>query len=235
MGSESKKLFLVDAMAHVYRAFFAPMPQRLTGPNGTPTNVPFLFGNILKRLIKDYEPKYIGVVFDPPGATFRDKLFEKYKAQRQPMPDDMKVQIPLVRRLCEAMRLPILEERGYEADDLIGTISTQAAKQGFEVLIVSNDKDMMQLVGKNVRTLKTGSGGLKGDILVDEAKVQELLGVPAEKVVDYMALLGDTVDNIPGAKGIGEKGAAELITKYGSVERALAPELPHRRRDRTPA
>jgi DNA polymerase-1 len=231
MASESKKLFLVDAMAHVYRAFFAPMPQRLTGPNGTPTNVPFLFGNILKRLIKDYEPKYIGVVFDPPGVTFRDKLFEKYKAQRQPMPDDMRVQIPLVRRLCEAMRLPILEERGYEADDVIGTIATQAAKQGFEVLIVSNDKDMMQLVGRNVRTLKTGSGGLKGDILVDEAKVQQLLGVPAEKVVDYMSLLGDTVDNIPGAKGIGEKGAAELITKYGSVEKALdhADEVSNKR------
>jgi len=231
MASANKKLFLVDAMAHVYRAFFAPMPQRLTGPNGTPTNVPFLFGNILKRLIKDYEPKYIGVVFDPPGATFRDKLFEKYKAQRQPMPDDMRVQIPLVRRLCEAMRLPILEERGYEADDVIGTIATQAAKQGFEVLIVSNDKDMMQLVGKNVRTLKTGSGGLKGDILVDEAKVLELLGVPAQKVVDYMSLLGDTVDNIPGAKGIGEKGAAELITKYGSVEKALdhADEVSNKR------
>jgi DNA polymerase I len=221
MASDSKKLFLVDAMAHVYRAFFAPMPQRLTGPDGRPTNVPFLFGNILKRLIKDYDPKYIGVVFDPPGATFRDRLFEKYKAQRQPMPDEMRVQIPLVRRLCEAMRLPILEQPGYEADDVIGTIATQAAKQGFEVLIVSNDKDMMQLVGRNVRTLKTGSGGAKGDTLVDEAKVQELLGVPAEKVVDYMALLGDTVDNIPGAKGIGEKGAAELIQKYGRVENAL--------------
>jgi DNA polymerase I len=231
MASGSNKLFLVDAMAHVYRAFFAPMPQRLTGPNGTPTNVPFLFGNILRRLIKDYDPKYIAVVFDPPGATFRDKLFEKYKAQRQPMPDDMRVQIPLVRRLCEAMRLPVLEERGYEADDVIGTIATEAARQGFEVLIVSNDKDMMQLVGKNVRTLKTGSGGAKGDILVDEAKVQELLGVPAEKVVDYMALLGDTVDNIPGAKGIGEKGAAELITKYGSVEKALdrADEVANKR------
>jgi DNA polymerase-1 len=216
-----KKLFLVDAMAHIYRAFFAPMPQRLTGPNGMPTNVPFLFGNILKRLMKDYQPKYIGIVFDPPGATFRDKLFEKYKAQRAPMPDDMKVQIPLVRRLCEAMRLPILEERGYEADDVIGTIATEAAKKGFEVLIVSNDKDMMQLVGKNVRTLKTASGGAKSDVIVDEAKVRELLGVPAEKVVDYMALLGDTIDNIPGAKGIGEKGAAELIQKFGSVEKAL--------------
>jgi len=218
-------------MAHVYRAFFAPMPQRLTGPNGMPTNVPFLFGNILRRLIKDYEPRYIGVVFDPPGATFRDKLFEKYKAQRQPMPDDMRAQIPLVRRLCEAMRLPVLEQTGYEADDVIGTIAAQAAKQGFEVLIVSNDKDMMQLVGKNVRTLKTTSGGAKSDILVDDAKVQELLGVPPERVVDYMALLGDTVDNIPGAKGIGEKGAAELIQKYGSVEKAMdhADEVPNKR------
>ncbi len=99
-------------MAHVYRAFFAPMPQRLTGPGGVPTNVPFLFGNILRRLIKDYQPDYIGIVFDPPGATFRDKLFEKYKAQRQPMPDEMRVQLPFVRRLCEAMRLPILEIKG---------------------------------------------------------------------------------------------------------------------------
>ncbi len=218
-------------MAHVYRAFFAPMPQRLTGPGGIPTNVPFLFGNILKRLINDYQPKYIGIVFDPPGATFRDKLFEKYKAQRQPMPDEMRVQLPYVRALCEAMRLPILEEKGYEADDVIGTIAKQAAKQDFEVLIVSNDKDMMQLVGKNIRTLKTSSGGAKGDVIVDEAKVQELLGVPAEKVVDYMALLGDSVDNIPGAKGIGEKGAAELIQKYGKVETALdhADEVPNKR------
>jgi DNA polymerase-1 len=231
MPSGSKKLFLVDAMAHVYRAFFAPMPQRLTGPGGIPTNVPFLFGNILKRLIKDYQPKYIGIVFDPPGATFRDKLFEKYKAQRQPMPDEMRVQLPYVRALCAAMRLPILEEKGYEADDVIGTIAKHAAKQDFEVLIVSNDKDMMQLVGKNVRTLRTGSGGAKGDVIVDEAKVEELLGVPPEKVVDYMALLGDTIDNIPGAKGIGEKGAAELIQKYGRVEKALdhADEVSNKR------
>jgi len=228
---QAKKVFLVDAMAHIYRAFFAPMPQRLTGPDGSPTNVPFLFGNILKRLIKDYEPKYIGIVFDPPGATFRDDLFEKYKAQRQPMPDDMRVQIPLVRRLCQALRLPILEVQGYEADDVIGTVAVRVAKQGFDVLIVSNDKDMMQLVGKNIRTLKTASGGMKADTLVDEAKVKELLGVSPEQVVDYMALLGDTVDNIPGAKGIGEKGAAELIQKYGSVESALehADEVANKR------
>jgi DNA polymerase-1 len=231
MSSAPKKLFLVDAMAHIYRAFFAPMPQRLTGPGGVPTNVPFLFGNILRRLIKDYQPEYIGIVFDPPGATFRDKLFEKYKAQRQPMPDEMRIQLPFVRRLCEAMRLPVLELKGYEADDVIGTMAVKAGNKNLEVLIVSNDKDMMQLVGKTVRTLRTGSGGAKGDIIVDEKKVEEMLGVPPEKVVDYMALLGDTIDNIPGAKGIGEKGAAELIKKYGSVESALdhADEVSNKR------
>jgi DNA polymerase-1 len=231
MSSAPKKLFLVDAMAHIYRAFFAPMPQRLTGPGGVPTNVPFLFGNILRRLIKDYQPEYIGIVFDPPGATFRDKLFEKYKAQRQPMPDEMRVQLPFVRRLCEAMRLPVLEVKGYEADDVIGTMAVKAGNKDLEILIVSNDKDMMQLVGKTVRTLRTGSGGAKGDIIVDEKKVEEILGVPPEKVVDYMALLGDTIDNIPGAKGIGEKGAAELIRKYGSVESALdhADEVSNKR------
>jgi len=200
MSFGPKKLFLVDAMAHVYRAFFAPMPQRLTGPGGIPTNIPFLFGNILKRLIKDYQPDYIGIVFDPPGATFRDKLFEKYKAQRQPMPDEMRVQLPFVRRLCEAMRLPVLELQGYEADDVIGAIAAQAAKQNVEVLIISNDKDMMQLVNGGVRILRTGSGGAKSDVIVDKEKVKEILGVPPEKVIDVMALMGDTVDNIPARR-----------------------------------
>ena len=231
MSASPKKLFLVDAMAHIYRAFFAPMPQRLTGPGGVPTNVPFLFGNILRRMTKDYAPDYIGIVFDPSGPTFRDKLFEKYKEQRQPMPDEMRVQLPFVRRLCEAMKLPILEYEGFEADDVIGTLAFQAAKKGLDVLVISNDKDMMQLVGKCVRTVRTGSGGAKADVIVDAKKVEEILGLPPEKVIDYMALVGDTIDNIPGAKGIGEKGAKELILKYGSVENALdhADEVPNKR------
>ncbi len=217
-------------MAHIYRAFYAPM-NRMNAPSGIPTKVPFLFANILRRLIKDYQPDYLGIVFDTKGPTFRDKLFEKYKAQRPPMPDDLSVQIPYVRKLCEAMHLPILEFEGYEADDVIGALAAQGAKKQLEVLIVSNDKDMMQLVGNGVRTLRTGSGGAKADIIVDEKKVEEILGVPPEKVIDLMALLGDTVDNIPGAKGIGEKGATELIQKYGSVENALdhAGEVPNKR------
>jgi DNA polymerase I len=230
MPAAPKKLFLVDAMAHIYRAFYAPM-NRMNGPSGIPTKVPFLFANILRRIIKDYQPDYLGIVFDTKGPTFRDKLFEKYKAQRPPMPDDLAVQIPYVRKLCEAMHLPVLEFEGYEADDVIGALATQGAKKQLEVLIVSNDKDMMQLVGKSVRTLRTGSGGAKADIIVDAEKVKEILGVPPEKVIDLMALLGDTVDNIPGAKGIGEKGATELIQKYGSVENALdhAAEVSNKR------
>ena len=230
MSSAPKKLFLVDAMAHIYRAFYAPM-NRMNAPSGIPTKVTFLFSNILRRLIKDYQPDYMGIVFDTKGPTFRDKLFEKYKAQRPPMPDDLSVQIPYVRKLCEAMRMPILEFDGYEADDVIGAMAMQGAKKQLEVLIISNDKDMMQLVGKNVRTLRTGSGGAKADIIVDEKKVEEILGVPPGKVIDLMALLGDTVDNIPGAKGIGEKGATELIQKYGSVEKALdhADEVTNKR------
>ncbi len=226
----TKKLFLVDAMAHIYRAFYAPM-MRMNAPSGIPSKVPFLFSNIVKRLLKDYQPDYIGIVFDTSKPTFRDKLFEQYKAQRQPMPDEMKVQLPYVRRLCDAMRLPILEFDGFEADDVIGTMAKQAAKQKLDVLVISNDKDMMQLVTPGVRILRTGSGGAKADVIVDEKKVEEILGVPPSKVIDLMALLGDTVDNIPGAKGIGEKGATELIQKYGSVENALkhADEVTNKR------
>jgi DNA polymerase I len=215
-----KKLFLVDAMAHIYRAFYAPM-VRMNAPSGIPTKVPFLFANIVRRLVKDYKPEYIAIVFDTSKPTFRDKLFESYKEHRPPMPDEMSVQLPYVRRLCEALRLPIVEFDGYEADDVIGTLAKQGRTRNLEVFIVSNDKDMMQLVDGGVRVLRTGSGGAKADTIVDAKKVEEILGVPPSKVIDLMALLGDTVDNIPGAKGIGEKGATELIQKYGSVENAL--------------
>jgi len=217
-------------MAHIYRAFYAPM-ARMNAPSGIPTKVPFLFANIVRRLLKDYQPEYVAIVFDTRQPTFRDKLFEKYKAQRPPMPDEMGVQLPYVRRLCEAMRLPILELDGYEADDVIGTMAKKAAANKIDVLVVSNDKDMMQLVNPGVRILRTGSGGAKADTIVDAAKVTEILGVPPQKVIDLMALLGDTVDNIPGAKGIGEKGATELIQKYGSVESALdhADEVTNKR------
>ncbi|GAC1662195.1 MAG: DNA polymerase I [Candidatus Acidiferrum sp.] len=230
MPPARKKLFLVDAMAHIYRAFYAPM-LRMNGPAGIPTKVPFLFNNILRRLLKEYQPDYVGIVFDTRQPTFRDKLFEQYKAQRPAMPDELSVQLPYVRSLCEALRLPILEYDGFEADDVMGALAKQAANVNLEVFLITNDKDMMQLVGDSVRIMRTGSGGVKSDVIVDEKKVEEILGVPPSKVVDLMALMGDTIDNIPGAKGIGEKGARELIQKYGSVEEALAhaADVPNKR------
>jgi DNA polymerase I len=229
-----KKLFLIDAMAHIYRAFFAPM-VRMNAPSGLPTKVPFLFNNILQRLLKDYKPDYVGVVFDTSKPTFRDKLFEKYKAHRAPMPDELSQQLPYVRRLCEALQLPILEYDGYEADDVLGALAEQAAKQELDVLLITNDKDMMQLVGDGVRVLRAGTGGIKNDVIVDAAKVKEIMGVPPERVIDVMALMGDSIDNIPGARdpneklepgkrrkaGIGEVGAREIIQEFGSAEEAL--------------
>jgi DNA polymerase I len=216
----AKKLFLVDAMGFIFRAYFAPM-ARLNSPSGVPTKVPYLFGNMLRKLQKEHAPDYLAVVFDPSGPTFRDKLFDKYKAKRPPMPDDLAVQLPYARRMCEAMRLPILEFSGFEADDVIGALAKQGATRGLNVSIVTNDKDMMQLVGGSVRVLRPGGAPDKTDLVVDTAKVEEIMGVPPEKVADVMALMGDSIDNIPGAKGIGEKGAKELIRRFGSAEAAL--------------
>jgi DNA polymerase-1 len=218
--TSAKKLFLVDAMGLIFRAFYAPMPGRFSH-GGIPTKVPYVFSSMLRKLANDYAPDYLAVVFDVAAPTFRDKLFAEYKAQRPPFPEELSVQLPYVRRLCEAMRLPILECPGYEADDVIGALAQQAAKKKLDVFIVTSDKDMMQLVGNRVRVLKPGSGPNKTDLVVDEAKVEELMGVPPKKVADVMALMGDSIDNIPGAKGIGDKGARELIVRFGNAEAAL--------------
>ena len=208
-------------MGFIFRAYFAPM-ARLNSPQGIPTKVPYLFSNMLRKLQKEHAPDYLAVVFDTREPTFRDKLFDKYKAQRPPMPDDLAVQLPYVRRMCEAMRLPILEFRGFEADDVIGALAKQAAKKGAR----SFHRDQRQghdAAGRRKRARAASRRGApdKTDLVVDAAKVEEIMGVPPEKVADVMALMGDSIDNIPGAKGIGEKGAKELIRRFGSAEAAL--------------
>ena len=226
----AKKLFLIDAMGFIFRAFYVPIGTSFQH-NGVPTKVPYLFSNMLRRVTKELQPDYVAVIFDPPGPTFRDKLFADYKAQRQPMPNELFVQIPSVRRLCEAMRLPVIEVAGYEADDVIGALARQSAGRDIDVYIVTSDKDMMQLVGGRVRVLRPGQGAGKPDVIVDAAKVEEIMGVPPDQVTDVMALMGDSIDNIPGAKGIGDKGARDLIRRFGSVETALehASEVQNKR------
>jgi len=209
-------------MSYIFRAYHVPMEQRLTSPQGVPTQATYLFVNMLRKLLREHTPDYIAAVFDWRGPTFRDALFQEYKAQRPPMPDDLGVQLPHIRRLCDGLRLPILEYEGYEADDLIGTLARQAPEEGIETVIVSSDKDMLQLV-------RPPSGDKPGvrvfsptrEKFFDPPQVEEYFGVPPEKVVDVVALMGDAIDNIPGAKGIGEKGARSLILQFGSVEAAL--------------
>jgi len=219
-------------MGYIFRAFFAPM-DRLQTSAGVPTKVPYLFATMMRRLLqsKDLRPDYLAVVFDVMAPTFRDKIFEQYKAQRPPMPEDLGVQIPFVRRYCEAMRFSILEYPGYEADDVIGALAKQAAQEDLDVFIITSDKDLMQLVGGRVRLLNPA----KGDLIVDEKKVEEIMGVPPGKVADVMALMGDTIDNIPGARdpndkpapgerrkpGIGDVGAKQLIQEFGSAEEVI--------------
>ena len=231
MTAKSRKtLFLVDAMGYIFRAYYAPMGERFEH-KGIPTKVPYIFATMMRRLIEGQKPDYLGVVYDTPQPTFRDKLFAEYKAQRAPMPDDLFIQVPFVRRYCEAMRLPILELAGYEADDVIASLARQGVERGLDIFIVTADKDFMQLVDGRVKMLNPS----KGDLIIDEKKVEELMGVPPSKVADVMALMGDTIDNIPGARdpnekpgpgerrkpGIGDVGARMLIQQFGSAEEAI--------------
>jgi len=205
---------------------------------GLPTAAIYVFVNMIKKLRQDFEPRYFAAVFDVSGEVFRDERartmgplrkwdgktqsfvevsYEGYKANRAAMPEDLRRQIPYIRRALEALRIPILEAVGFEADDVIGTLAREAAEQQHEVFIVSGDKDMMQLVTPAVKILNPQ----KDNLILDPAKVLETLGVPPEKVVDVMALRGDAVDNIPGAPGIGDKGSVDLIVEFGSVEAVL--------------
>jgi DNA polymerase-1 len=209
------RLFLIDSMSYIFRAYHA-LP-RLTNHNGLSTHAVYGFNNMIKKLLDTYHPEYVGAAFDLEGPTFRHESFANYKANREEMPADLGEQIPYVRQLLEALRIPVLSHPGFEADDVIGTLARQAAEHDIDVFIVSGDKDMMQLVGDHVSVLNP----MKDDLISDPAKVVEVLGVPPDKVTDLMALQGDAVDNIPGAPGIGPKGAQELIQTYGSVEACL--------------
>ena len=184
---------------------------------GIPTEAVYIFSNMLKRLIDQHRPDYLAAVWEGRGPTFRDELFADYKATRAETPPELIEQMPYIQRWLNAARVPILAYDGYEADDVIGTLAQQAAQRGSEVYIISSDKDLTQLVSDRIFILNP----MKNDLVYDSAVVEELMGVPPQKVIDMMALKGDSVDNIPGAPGIGDKGARELIQQYGSVEAAI--------------
>ncbi len=205
-------------MSFIFRAYHAMARQRgMSTRKGLPTAAIYVFVNMLRKLRDDFSPHYLAAVFDVAAPTFRDQQFKDYKANRSEMPGDLAQQIPYIRRALEAYRIPILEMPGYEADDVIGTLAKKAADAGHPVYVVSSDKDMLQLVNDRVQVLNPP----KDNLICDAAKVEEILGVPPNRVIDVMALRGDSIDNIPGAPGIGDKGSVEIIQRFGSLEAAL--------------
>ncbi len=184
---------------------------------GLQTEAVYIFHNMVRKLKAVHKPEYLAAIFESEGPTFRDEAFEAYKANRTETPPDLLEQIPWIRRVLEAMRIPVLEYPKFEADDVIGTLARRGVEQGAEVAIVSSDKDMLQLVNDHVRMLNP----MKDDLWFDAAETEKFMGVRPEQVADLLALKGDTVDNIPGAPGIGEKGAKDLIVRFGSVENAI--------------
>jgi DNA polymerase-1 len=205
-------------MSFIFRAYHAMARQRgMSTRKGLPTAAIYVFVNMLRKLRDDFSPQYLAAVFDVAAPTFRDQQYKEYKANRSEMPGDLAQQIPYIRQALEAYRIPILEMPGFEADDVIGTLATRGVAEGRHVYVVSSDKDMLQLVNDRVLVLNPP----KDNLICDAAKVEEILGVPPERVIDVMALRGDSIDNIPGAPGIGDKGSVELIRRFGSLEAAL--------------
>jgi DNA polymerase-1 len=213
-----KTVYLVDGSGQFHRAFHAI--RGLATSRGLPTNATYGFTTMLRKLIQDEKPEYLGILFDAPGPTFRHEEYHEYKANRPKMDEDLAVQIPWVRRVCEAFRLPVMEVPGYEADDALATLARLAVEQGLKVVIVSADKDLLQLVTDDVLVLNPGREGT-GATLFDRAAVVEKWGVPPERIADVLALVGDAVDNVPGVPGIGDKGARGLVQEYGPVEAVL--------------
>ncbi len=219
MNKENKdnRLYLLDASSYAFRAYHATIKQGLSNSKGVPTGATMTFVNMIKKLIKEENPSHIAVIWDAPGKTFRHEMFPQYKAQRAEVPSELRLQIEHMRKIVEALNLPSRELEGYEADDVIGAVTKQAIAKGYEVVIVTGDKDLTQLVGPHVRLLDTMK-----DMWTDEAKVKEKYGVGPEKVPDVLGLMGDTSDNIPGVPKVGEKTAKKLIVEYGDMETVLA-------------
>ncbi|MEO7890817.1 MAG: DNA polymerase I [Vicinamibacterales bacterium] len=219
------RLFLIDGSSQMYRAYHAI--RGLTGPDGRSTNAVYGFTTMLRKLLADHSPEFIVASFDLAGPTFRDDMVTDYKANRTPMPSDLAEQVPLVREACEAMGVPILTSERYEADDVIGTLAVQASAAGFEVAIVTGDKDFFQLVTAGIRVFNPRDEGT----WYDAEGVVTKLGVRPDQVLDVMALMGDSIDNIKGVPGIGEKGARELIATYGTLDALIeqAASLPQKR------
>jgi len=209
----AKKLYIIDGHAHIYAAYFAPMRQRLTSPAGEPTKATYIFTTALLGLIQRQNPDMLVVAMDSKAPTFRSEIYPEYKAHRPPMPDDMPVQVERIEQILEAMNIPILRLNGFEADDIIGTLAKKAAAQGYDCLICSKDKDVLQLLDEHISAFD-----IKTDTSTSITTMIEQMGVTPAQFIDCLALQGDTADNVPGIPDVGPKTALAWIQKYGSIE-----------------
>lgn len=214
------RLFLLDAMALAYRAHFAFINRPLINSKGFDTSAVYGFTGALLRLLETENPEHIAVVFDPPGGTFRDEMFQDYKAHRAPMPDGLRAGIPFIKEIVKGFDIPVVEVQGFEADDVIGTLAKQAEAKDVEVIIVSPDKDFRQLLSPHISIMRPARQGEEFERMTID-KFREEYGVEPHQFIDILALLGDTADNVPGVQGIGAKTAPTLIQEYGSVENLL--------------
>jgi len=222
VATMAKRLFIIDGHAHIYAAYFAPMSQRLTSPSGEPTKATYIFTTAILGLIQRQKPDLLAVAMDSKTPTFRNEIYAQYKAQRPPMPDDMPGQINRIEQIMEAMRIPILRVNGFEADDVIGTLAKKAAADGYDCLICSGDKDVLQLL----TAASVGAGcistfDIKTDTSTDVVTMVEQMGVTPAQFVDCLALQGDASDNVPGIPDVGPKTALDWIRQYGSIENLL--------------
>ncbi|MBF0489664.1 MAG: DNA polymerase I [Candidatus Omnitrophica bacterium] len=208
----NQKVFLIDAHGVCYRAFYAV--KALANSKGQPTNAVFGFCNILRKLMRDFQPVYMAACFDVSRRTLRQEKFAEYKAQRQAMPEDLKAQIPVIRDILRAYQIPIFELEGFEADDVMATLATRFSSKDMDVVIVSDDKDLSQLMGEHIHVFSP-----RQEKILTQRDVQEKFGIPSSLIVDYIALVGDSSDNIPGVAGVGPVSAVKLLTTYGSLER----------------
>ncbi len=224
-----ERLLLVDGHSALYRSFYA-LPE-LTTSKGTPVNAVYGFARTLLMALREYPSRYVAVAFDAKGPTLRHAAYAEYKATRKEMPDPLVAQLPLVKELVDVFGLKRLEREGYEADDIMATLARLAERRGTQALVLTGDKDMAQLVSDKVLLLKPGRRPTDRLELLDRRGVEERYGVPPERIVDLLALVGDSIDNIPGVKGIGEKTARKLLRQYGSLEGVLqaAERIPNRR------
>ena len=213
--SRKKSLYLIDGNSYAYRSFYAI--RRLSTREGLPTNAVYGFTVTLIKTLRMKKPDYVGVVFDLPEPTFRHKEFASYKANRPKMPDDLIIQFPILKEVIRAFSIPIFELGGYEADDILATLAKEGEKNGFDVFVMSPDKDLLQIVTDNIRVIRSA----KKDAVFDRKRIREKYDVEPEKLVDIAALGGDSSDNIPGVPGIGEKTASKLVKQFGDMEGVL--------------